>query len=40
MTGGEPVALVMTFVQDGDRWLVRDYSSPKNWRHVVSGGRN
>jgi hypothetical protein len=40
MTGGEAVELVMTFVQDGDRWLVRDYSSPKNWRHVVSGGRN
>ena len=40
MTGGQPVELVMTFVQDGDRWLVKDYTSPKDWRRAVSGGRN
>jgi hypothetical protein len=40
MTGGEPVELVLTFVQEGDRWLVQDYSSPRDWRKAVAGGRN
>jgi hypothetical protein len=40
MTGGQPVELVITFVQDKDRWLVRDYTSPRDWRRAVSGGRN
>jgi len=40
MTGGQPVELVITFVRDGDRWLVKDYTSPKDWRRAVSGGRN
>jgi hypothetical protein len=38
MTGGQPVELVLTFVQDGDRWLVEDYSSPRDWRRALSGG--
>lgn len=40
MTGGEPVELVITFVQNGDRWLVEDYTSPRDWRREVNGGRN
>lgn len=41
MTGGEAVDMVLTFVQDGDRWLVQDYNSTKDWRRAVaSGGRN
>jgi hypothetical protein len=40
MTGGQPVDLVLTFVEDGDRWLVQDYTSPIDWRRAVSGGRN
>lgn len=40
MTGGETVDLVLTFVQDGDRWLVQDYTSPRDWRRAVAGGRN
>ncbi len=40
MTGGQAVELVITFVQDGDRWLVQDYTSPRDWRRAVSGGRN
>lgn len=39
MTGGEPVEIVLTFVQDGDRWLVQDYTSPRDWRKAVAGGR-
>lgn len=38
MTGGQPVELVINFVQDGDRWLVRDYTSPRDWRRAVAGG--
>jgi hypothetical protein len=38
MTGGEPVELVITFVQDGDRWLVKDYNSPRDWRGALTGG--
>jgi hypothetical protein len=40
MTGGQAVELVITFVQAGDRWLVQDYTSPKDWRRAVAGGRN
>jgi hypothetical protein len=40
MTGGQPVELELTFVQSGDRWLVKDYTSPKDWRRAVSGGGN
>jgi hypothetical protein len=42
MTGGTnpPVDMVLTFVQDGDRWLVKDYSSTKDWRRAVASGRN
>jgi hypothetical protein len=39
MTGGEAVDMVLTFVQDGDRWLVQDYSSTKDWRRAVASGR-
>ena len=40
MTGGEFAELVITFVQDGDRWLVQDYTSDKNWHRAVTSGRN
>lgn len=39
MTGGEPVDLVLTFVQAGDRWLVQDYTSPRDWRKAVAGAK-
>jgi hypothetical protein len=39
MTGGEAVDMTLTFVQDGERWLVQDYSSTKDWRRAVVSGR-
>lgn len=36
VTGGEAVDMVITFVQDGDRWLVQDYTSPRDWRRAVA----
>ena len=39
MTGGEFAELVITFVQSGDRWLVEDYTSTKNWRRAAAGGQ-
>ena len=40
MVGGEFAEMVITFVQVGDRWLVQDYTSSKDWRRAVAGGRN
>lgn len=41
MTGGTnpPAELVLTFIQDGDRWLVKDYTSTRDWRRAVAEGR-
>jgi hypothetical protein len=35
MKGGEPDELRMTWVRQGDRWLVEDYVAKKNWNRAV-----
>jgi hypothetical protein len=35
MTGGELAEMTITFVHDGDRWLVEDYTSSKDWRRAA-----
>lgn len=36
MKGGDNAELTISFVRDGDRWLVSDYSSDRDWRRVLS----
>jgi hypothetical protein len=35
MTGGELAEMTIVFVHDGDRWLVQDYTSSKDWRRAA-----
>jgi hypothetical protein len=35
MKGGAQDDLVITWVRDGDRWLVKDYVAKKNWNRAV-----
>lgn len=39
MKGGDTAQMTIYFVQQGDRWLVRDYNPNRNWRHQVPGPR-
>lgn len=39
MVGGDFAELVISFERDGDRWLVKDYTSNKDWRRAAAGGR-
>jgi hypothetical protein len=35
MKGGTQDELTMTWVRDGDRWLVKDYIAKKNWNRAL-----
>ncbi len=35
MKGGADDELIMTFVRDGERWLVESYTSKRNWNRAV-----
>lgn len=39
MTGGDYAEVTLTFVRDGDRWLVDDYTSDRDWHQAIRGGR-
>jgi ketosteroid isomerase-like protein len=35
MRGGQAAACTVTFARDGERWLVTDYTSDRDWRRAV-----
>jgi hypothetical protein len=35
MKGGDMAELVITFVRDGERWLVKDYTTSRDWRRGI-----
>jgi len=35
MKGGDMSELVIAFVRDGNRWLVKDYTSSRDWRREI-----